>query len=237
MKNEMDLLRMDERQRLAWFMANRGTLIAVGAVWIGMIAWELTHDRLPGFLLIMVPVMALLRAGLYAFYTSRPCTPAAADAGADAHRDPACVRYGKWLATLLLVVATVLPIYRVAAAPGQPEELRFAWDLVRDDPLFALPLALVYLWPLAVLGIQRLHTPRWIHATVQFSEPFLAGASAIVVLWITQLVIETRVLLFLLVGPAEPIASWSCYLAVAANALYVVAWIAGLLRPVGMQEG
>ena len=28
MKSEMVLLKMDERQRLAWFMANRGTLIA-----------------------------------------------------------------------------------------------------------------------------------------------------------------------------------------------------------------
>lgn len=52
MRNEMDLLNMDERQRLAWFMANRGTVIAVGAVWLGMIGWELTHGRVPAFLLI-----------------------------------------------------------------------------------------------------------------------------------------------------------------------------------------
>jgi hypothetical protein len=81
MKNEMDLMNMDERQRLAWFMANRGTLIAVGAVWIGMIGWELTHGRVPAFLLIMVPVFALLRAGLYLFYSSKPF------AGADSSRD------------------------------------------------------------------------------------------------------------------------------------------------------
>ena len=32
MTNEMNLMKMDERQRLIWFMANRGTLITVGAV-------------------------------------------------------------------------------------------------------------------------------------------------------------------------------------------------------------
>jgi hypothetical protein len=72
MTNEMDLLRMDERQRLAWLMANRGTLMAVGAAWIGLIAWELAHGRSPLFLIGMVPLFALLRAGLYLYYRSAP---------------------------------------------------------------------------------------------------------------------------------------------------------------------
>ena len=72
MTTEMDLLRMDERQRLAWLMANRGTLMAVGTVWIGLIAWELFHGRSPLFLIVMVPLFALLRAGLYLYYRSAP---------------------------------------------------------------------------------------------------------------------------------------------------------------------
>ena len=68
MKSEMDLLKMDERQRLAWFRANRVLLLTVGGVWLGMIAWELAHDRTPIFLIVMVPLFALLRFGLYRFF-------------------------------------------------------------------------------------------------------------------------------------------------------------------------
>ena len=63
MTSEMDLLRMDERQRLAWLMANRGTVVAVGVIWMGMIVWELAQGRAPLFLIVMVPVLALLRVG------------------------------------------------------------------------------------------------------------------------------------------------------------------------------
>ena len=69
MKTEMDALRMDERQRFAWLMANRGTLFAVGATWIGMIALELAQGRAPVFLIVMVPVFALVRFGLYFYYS------------------------------------------------------------------------------------------------------------------------------------------------------------------------
>jgi len=68
MKNEMDLMGMDERQRLAWLLANRATLFVVGAVWLGMIAWELLRERVPLFLLAMVPVFALVRLGFYLYH-------------------------------------------------------------------------------------------------------------------------------------------------------------------------
>ena len=68
MTTEMDLMHMDERQRLAWLMANRGALIAVGATWIGLIVWELAQGRFPMFLITMVPVFALAR-----FLTYRRC--------------------------------------------------------------------------------------------------------------------------------------------------------------------
>ncbi len=69
MKNEMDSLGMDERDRLAWLKANRVTLIFVGLVWIGMIARELSQGRTPLFLLAMVPVIALLRYGAFRYFT------------------------------------------------------------------------------------------------------------------------------------------------------------------------
>jgi len=69
MKNEMDALRMDERQRNAWLMANRWTVIAVGLTWIGMIVWELSQGRTPLFMIAMVPVFALFRFALFLYHS------------------------------------------------------------------------------------------------------------------------------------------------------------------------
>lgn len=71
MKNEMDLLGMDARRRMAWLLANRATLMIVGLVWLGMIGAELGSGRTPLFLILMVPVFAVLRAGLYLLYARR----------------------------------------------------------------------------------------------------------------------------------------------------------------------
>lgn len=71
MRSEMDVMKMDERMRLCWLLANRMTLVVVGLVWLGMIAWELLHDRVSYFLIAMVPVFALIRLGLYQMYAHR----------------------------------------------------------------------------------------------------------------------------------------------------------------------
>jgi len=68
MKNEMDAMGMDELQRSAWMRANRATLMLVGLCWLGMIAWELARQNTPLFLIVMVPVFAAVRFGLYLFY-------------------------------------------------------------------------------------------------------------------------------------------------------------------------
>jgi hypothetical protein len=64
----MDLMHMDERQRLHWLAANRATLMTVGVVWLLMIGWELLQQRFPMFLVVMVPVFAAIRLGFYRFY-------------------------------------------------------------------------------------------------------------------------------------------------------------------------
>jgi len=69
MKSEMDAMNLDERQRCAWLAANRFTLIIVGLIWLGMIAWELAHSNVPVFLIAMVPVIALLRFAVYRIYS------------------------------------------------------------------------------------------------------------------------------------------------------------------------
>jgi hypothetical protein len=75
MTSEMDVLNMDERQRTSWLLANRVTLMVVGVIWLGMIAWDLAHARVPTFLIAMVPVIAVVRFVTYQYYQhsgSRP---------------------------------------------------------------------------------------------------------------------------------------------------------------------
>ncbi|MCB0297535.1 MAG: hypothetical protein KDI38_05990 [Calditrichaeota bacterium] len=64
-KNEMQLLRMDEQQQLSWLKACRLTLMLVGAVWIAMIFWELGAGSTPWFMIVMVPAFALFRLLAY----------------------------------------------------------------------------------------------------------------------------------------------------------------------------
>ncbi|HDS00983.1 MAG TPA: hypothetical protein ENO22_03195 [candidate division Zixibacteria bacterium] len=71
MRSEMDILSMDERQRICWLLANRATLMIVGLVWLGMIVWKLIQNQIPYFLLIMVPVFALIRFVMYHVYAAK----------------------------------------------------------------------------------------------------------------------------------------------------------------------
>lgn len=67
MRSEMDLLNMNEAERICWLKANRVTLIVVGTVWIGMIVERLLQGDLPWFLIVMVPVFAGLRLSVYRY--------------------------------------------------------------------------------------------------------------------------------------------------------------------------
>ena len=68
MKTEMDVMHMDERQRMHWLEANRATLMTVGIVWLAMIGFEFSQGETPGFLIVMVPVFAGLRLAFYYFF-------------------------------------------------------------------------------------------------------------------------------------------------------------------------
>ncbi len=71
MKTEMDLMKMDEHQRLCWLKANRLMVFIIGAVWLGMIGWELWQGRVPVFLIVMLPALALTRLIVYKVYVRR----------------------------------------------------------------------------------------------------------------------------------------------------------------------
>ena len=47
MKNEMDILSMDERQRICWLLANRLTLFIVGLTWVGWTIYRLIQGKCP----------------------------------------------------------------------------------------------------------------------------------------------------------------------------------------------
>ena len=219
MTTEMDLLRMDERQRLAWLMANRGTVVAVGAIWTGMIVWELAHGRTPLFLIAMVPVFALLRVGLYFFY-SRTLKGLGGD-GAPG-------RFGltiKIVAAVLLALALFLPLYSVGDS-----ERGYAWQLVADDPVAAIPLGFAFLWPVVALLLSRRLSGRAPGVVLHVLEPLIAAASSVVILWIPQMIFEFELFIFIPV-PVPVRADIGCYLAVVANGLYVVGWLSEFLRP------
>lgn len=71
MKSEMDFLRMDERQRVCWLYANRAMIFIIGAIWLGIIGYELSQGRTPLFMIIMVPVLALVRLFIYLYYSRK----------------------------------------------------------------------------------------------------------------------------------------------------------------------
>ena len=81
-----------------------------------------------------------------------------------------------------------------------------------------------------VLLVSRKLSGRTPGLVLHILEPLIAAASSIVILSIPQMVLEFR--LFLFVPVPRPVqAEFGCYLAVAANGLYVVGWLSEFLRP------
>jgi len=216
MTNEMDLLRMDERQRSAWLLANRATVMAVGLTWIGMIVWELAHDRAPVFLIAMVPVFALFRLGLYGYYLR--LTHSGARVGLVS-------RSVRIMAASLLLVSVFLPMFRLGDTNSS------AWQLVRDDWPTVFPLALAFLWPIGALLLSRFMARKRIAIVVQFAEPILAATSALIILWIPQITwgYEEALLPWLWI-PSTAHLALGAHLAVAANGIYMIGWLVRLVR-------
>lgn len=71
MKTEMDVLKMDERQRLCWLLANRATLLVVGIMWLALIARDLLNHQTPYDLIFAVPLIGLIRLAFYKYYVRR----------------------------------------------------------------------------------------------------------------------------------------------------------------------
>jgi len=230
MKTEMDLLQFDERQRLAWLMANRGTVIAVGVAWIGLIVWELAQSRVPLFMIAMVPVFALFRVGLFFYYCSTSGEPGGPPRGKLGD-------YLKTTGTLLLVLALFLPLYGFAGVGvGSATDYRYAWDLVLHyDWTLVIPLVFAFFWPLPIRFLSRRAPTQRLAILAQWAEPLLAAMSILTILFIPHILWEARqaIWVWFVFDTARPQAG--SYVAVAANGLYLVGWLAAALRPRELQ--
>jgi hypothetical protein len=227
MRDEMDLLQFDERQRLAWLMANRGTVIAVGLAWIGLIVWELGQSRVPLFMIAMVPVFALCRVGLFFYYCSTSGDPG---------EPPRGNNLGKYLktgGTLLLVLALFLPLYGYSASgAGSDTGTRYVWDLVLNDGWsLAIPLGFAFFWPFLARFLSRRSSSPRLAIFAQWAEPLLAATSILIILLLPQVLFEARRTLWFLFVLESARPQIGSYVAVAANGLYLVGWLASALRP------
>ena len=227
MRNEMDLLQFDERQRLAWLLANRGTVIAVGVTWIGLIVWELAQNRVPLFMIAMVPVFALSRVGLFFYYCSTTGEPGGPPRGSKLGD------YLKTTGTLLLMLALFLPLYGFAGTGnGSETDYRYAWDLVLHyDWTLVFPLVFAFFWPLPIRFVSRRAPTRRLAILAQWAEPLLAATSILIILFIPQILWEARQVFWFvfMFDSAQPQAG--SFVAVAGNGLYLVGWLASALRP------
>jgi hypothetical protein len=133
------------------------------------------------------------------------------------------------VATVLLAFALALPLLSFPAGWGgsrdagqSARDYRFAWDLVREDPATAIPLAIAFLWPLPLLALAAGRRDRF-RRTIAVLVPLFATASILIVLTIPQVVFEFRFLWFLPVPlSARTEAGW--YIALAANGLHLALW-------------
>jgi len=71
MKSEMDLMKMDERQRLCWLQANRAIIFVIFIAWLGIIISEIVNHRIPYFMIIMIPVFAIIRYLFYIYFNRK----------------------------------------------------------------------------------------------------------------------------------------------------------------------
>jgi hypothetical protein len=71
MKTEMDVLKMDERQKLCWLMANRAIIFVIFIAWAGIIIRDFLQGRNPIVMIILIPVLALIRFLFYLYYSKK----------------------------------------------------------------------------------------------------------------------------------------------------------------------
>jgi len=139
----------------------------------------------------------------------------------------------KLLAGIALGVSLLLPLYSLPTSEGA-RAYTYAWDLARGDWGTASLLAIAFLWPLlpAALRWRARHKTRRIAALVV--EPALAVFSGTMIMAVRasafSFMTELAPWLWIPVSGSPAIGST---LGLAADALYLLAWLAGVIISVG----
>lgn len=162
MRTEMDIMRMDERQRLHWLRANRATLMVVGVVWLLMVAFELSEGRTPGFLIVMVPILAGIRFGFYYYYA----------------RD----REVRWVERVLFVVLFGFGHWAATAAAWVGEfSTSGLLGLFPEEPAHSIWLTAAHILEFPLLTILRLNDPSgvsvWANLAMVLNSALWAGGA------------------------------------------------------------
>ncbi len=166
MRSEMDLMRMDERQRLHWLRANRATLMVVGVVWLLMIAFELSEERTPGFLLVMVPIFAGIRFGFFYYYA----------------RD----REVRWVERVLFVVLFGFGHWAATATAWVGEfSTSGLFGLFPEEPAHAFWVTAIHILEFPLLTIVRHYDPLaqsgWANLMMVLNSAVWAGVAYLIV--------------------------------------------------------
>ena len=167
MKSEMDLMRMDERQRFHWLRANRATLMFVGVVWLLMIAFELSEGRTPGFLIVMVPIFAGIRFGFYYYHA----------------RD----REVRWVERVLFVVLFGFGHWAATASAWVGEfSTSGLFGLFPEEPAHSFWVAAIHILEFPLVTIGRHYDPYaetgWAYVLMVLNSAVWAG-SAYLLVW------------------------------------------------------
>jgi hypothetical protein len=162
----MDVMRMDERQREYWLLANRATLMVVGAVWLLMILFELLEGRSAEFLIAMVPIFAAVRFGFY-FYFARD-------------------RDIRWIERVVFLVLVGLGHWFATMAAWAVEfsTSGFLW-FVPSHPTHGLWLGMarVLEFPLGTLLSDTSRVPDWLEIVLMALNSLLWAGAAYVLVW------------------------------------------------------
>jgi hypothetical protein len=131
----------------------------------------------------------------------------------------------KIAAAALLLLSSALPLSSFAELTLQEpaRQYRWIWQLLQEEAALAIPLALVFLWPLPFLALSRSRAGE----LTRWAEPLFAALSAIIIMALPQALLDIQQI-FIWFIPLPSRVEAGGYAVVAANSLYLVGWALSL---------
>jgi hypothetical protein len=135
----------------------------------------------------------------------------------------------------LLFLASLLPLYSFPGRSGGEPTFGYAWPLALEEWGGGLLIVLAFLWPLPLLVLRRQVPGRRMRVALHALEPLMAAASGCLILLVSEAMMEFRQIFWVLFLPVSADASAGAYMALVANGLFLVAWLAETLRPLALR--